>query len=240
MMLFIVFLNSPHRETPKNVIEKNREEVGLGFFRRSYCKMFFCSACVFELPSLRNTRKHDKTKKSQGKTDIEIFVDLFWERFSTGLFTQNIVMMFLNSPYRETPKNVLRTKKQVKKKKSAGVWVVWDLANCAGNCARSPNLALLSEGVATGQEQSYYEAPLWLANGYKKGKKGCRFPALFALRAYEAASSYNRMPAQRISKKRRSPCSSWHWNTEWAVLAQPIPCAVCFTVLENTTGLCCH
>jgi hypothetical protein len=29
---FIVFLNSPHRETPKNVINKNREKVGFGFF----------------------------------------------------------------------------------------------------------------------------------------------------------------------------------------------------------------
>jgi hypothetical protein len=26
-----VFLNSPHRETPKNVIKKNREKVGFGF-----------------------------------------------------------------------------------------------------------------------------------------------------------------------------------------------------------------
>jgi hypothetical protein len=34
---FIVFLNSPHRETPKNVIKKNREKIGFGFF----CKTFF-------------------------------------------------------------------------------------------------------------------------------------------------------------------------------------------------------
>jgi hypothetical protein len=29
---FIVFLNSPHRETPKNVIKKNRETTGFGIF----------------------------------------------------------------------------------------------------------------------------------------------------------------------------------------------------------------
>jgi hypothetical protein len=33
---FIVFLNSPHRETPKNVIKKNREKIGFGFF----CRLF--------------------------------------------------------------------------------------------------------------------------------------------------------------------------------------------------------
>jgi hypothetical protein len=29
---FIVFLNSPHRETPKNVIKNNYEKIGFGFF----------------------------------------------------------------------------------------------------------------------------------------------------------------------------------------------------------------
>jgi hypothetical protein len=29
--VFIVFLNSPHRETPKNVVKKNREKIGFGF-----------------------------------------------------------------------------------------------------------------------------------------------------------------------------------------------------------------
>ena len=37
---FIVFLNSPHRETPKNVIKENREKIGLGFFCRFFCKKF--------------------------------------------------------------------------------------------------------------------------------------------------------------------------------------------------------
>jgi hypothetical protein len=33
-VFFIVFLNSPHRETPKNVIKKNQEKIGFGFFCR--------------------------------------------------------------------------------------------------------------------------------------------------------------------------------------------------------------
>jgi hypothetical protein len=33
---FIVFLNSPHRETPKNVIKQNREKIGFGFFCRFF------------------------------------------------------------------------------------------------------------------------------------------------------------------------------------------------------------
>jgi hypothetical protein len=60
-IFFIVFLNSPHRETPKNVINKNREKIGFGFlveffvktFRRDFFQNVFCSA--FELPSLKNT-----------------------------------------------------------------------------------------------------------------------------------------------------------------------------------------
>jgi hypothetical protein len=43
-----------------------------------------------------------------------------WEKFSTWTFCKNIFMVFLNSPCRETPKNVL--KKKVKKKK-VGWWV---------------------------------------------------------------------------------------------------------------------
>jgi hypothetical protein len=31
LRFFIVFLNAPHRETPKKVIKENREKVGFGF-----------------------------------------------------------------------------------------------------------------------------------------------------------------------------------------------------------------
>jgi hypothetical protein len=49
-VFFIVFVNSPHRETPKNVIKQNREKIGFGFlveffvktFRHDvFCKTFF-------------------------------------------------------------------------------------------------------------------------------------------------------------------------------------------------------
>jgi hypothetical protein len=36
---FIVFLNSPHRETPKNVIKKSRK-IGFGFFVVFFAKTF--------------------------------------------------------------------------------------------------------------------------------------------------------------------------------------------------------
>jgi hypothetical protein len=46
LRFFIMFLNSPHRETPKNVIKENREKIGFGFFCRLFCKnlttRFFC------------------------------------------------------------------------------------------------------------------------------------------------------------------------------------------------------
>jgi hypothetical protein len=77
----------------------------------------FCS--VFELPSLRNTRKRDKTKKVEEKLP-SIFLSKFWEKFSTWTFCKNILMVFMNSPCRETPKNVLI--KKIKEKK-VGWWV---------------------------------------------------------------------------------------------------------------------
>jgi hypothetical protein len=71
--LFIVFLNSPHRDTPKNVIKKNCEKIGVGFFVDFFVKTFrhdfflqrVCSA--FELPSPSSTRKRNKTEKVEEK-----------------------------------------------------------------------------------------------------------------------------------------------------------------------------
>jgi hypothetical protein len=37
-IFFIVFLNSPHRETPRNVIKQIREKVGFWIFGRIFCK----------------------------------------------------------------------------------------------------------------------------------------------------------------------------------------------------------
>jgi hypothetical protein len=84
--------------------------------------MFFSKRvflCVFELPSLRTTRKRDKTKKVEEKLTSK-FCRFFWEKFSTWTFYKNISVVFLNSPCRETPQNLL--KKQGKEKK-VGWWV---------------------------------------------------------------------------------------------------------------------
>jgi hypothetical protein len=97
---FIVFLNSPYREAPKNVINKTEKKSVLDFWSNFLSKffdtMFFVKRfCVcFELPSLRNTRKRDKTKKNRGKTDIEILsiflekvFDMgFWQKYVHGVF----------------------------------------------------------------------------------------------------------------------------------------------------------
>jgi hypothetical protein len=77
-LIFVVFLNSLHREAPKNAIKKIEKKSVLDF-GRIFCKNFstrfflqnvFCG--VFELPS---------QKKSRGKTDIEVFVDFFGKSF---------------------------------------------------------------------------------------------------------------------------------------------------------------
>jgi hypothetical protein len=75
---FVVFLNSPHRETPKNVRKKSRTKrfwILLSIFLQNV----FCS--VFELPSLRNTRKLDKTKKVEKNLTSNFLVDFFGKSF---------------------------------------------------------------------------------------------------------------------------------------------------------------
>jgi hypothetical protein len=66
---FIVFLNSPHRETPKNVIKQNREKIGLGFFCRFFCKNFstpfFCK--TFFVVFLNSHRKETPEKAIKQK-----------------------------------------------------------------------------------------------------------------------------------------------------------------------------
>jgi hypothetical protein len=69
LSFFIVFLKSPHRETPKNVIKTKSRKHRFWIFGRFFCKTFstrsflqnvFCS--VFELPSLRNAQKRTRKK----------------------------------------------------------------------------------------------------------------------------------------------------------------------------------
>jgi hypothetical protein len=67
----MVFWKSPHRETPKNVINKNEKKSGLDFSSNALEKLFDMDILqkyvrgVFELPSPRNAKK--RTKKKQGK-----------------------------------------------------------------------------------------------------------------------------------------------------------------------------
>jgi hypothetical protein len=56
-------------------------------------KVIFCSA--FELPSLRNIRKRDETKKIEEKLTSK-FCRFFWGKFSTWTFCKSIAVVFLN------------------------------------------------------------------------------------------------------------------------------------------------
>jgi hypothetical protein len=95
-IVFVVFLNSYC--SPRNAQKrdkKNREKIGFGFwvefFDTIFVCIFFCS--VFELPSLRNTRKRDKTKKVEEKLTSEI-LSIFLKGFRHGLFTNMFLWCF--------------------------------------------------------------------------------------------------------------------------------------------------
>jgi hypothetical protein len=62
---------------------------------------------------LKNTRKRDKTKKVEEKLTSK-FLSKFRKSFRRT-FCKNICVVFLNSPCRETPKNVLKKKSRKKK-----------------------------------------------------------------------------------------------------------------------------
>jgi hypothetical protein len=127
----------PHRETPENVT-KNREKIGFGFlvdflfsfFAISFSNVF-CS--VFELPSLRNTRKRDFKKVEKKLTPK--FLSIFWDFFSTWTFCKNISVVFLNSPCREASKNVQKSKSR--EKKSGDGWVGVGFSTCTGGIRRA-------------------------------------------------------------------------------------------------------
>jgi ubiquitin C-terminal hydrolase len=99
---FIVFLNSPHRETPKNVIKQNREKIGLGFFvdcfvktfrhdTRFFCKTFF----VVLLNSHRKEtpKKAIKQKKAEEKRQSNFLSIL--RIFSEKVFDMDFLHFFL-------------------------------------------------------------------------------------------------------------------------------------------------
>jgi hypothetical protein len=100
-IFLIVFLNSPHRETPKNVMKQISRKSRFWIFCRIFCKSFstrfflqivFCS--VFELPSLRNTRKRDKTKNVEEKLTSKFVVEIFGKSFRHGLFVKIFLWCF--------------------------------------------------------------------------------------------------------------------------------------------------
>jgi hypothetical protein len=78
----------------------------------------FCS--VFELPSLRNTRKRDKTKKRRGKTDIKSFCRNFGKSFRQDFLQKHFYGVFELPLPRNAQK---RTKKKSQGKKKVGWWV---------------------------------------------------------------------------------------------------------------------
>jgi hypothetical protein len=93
-IFFVVFLNSPHREMPKNVIKnksrKNRFWIFGRFFWKNFSTRFVLQNVfprVFELPSLRNTRNRDKTKQIEEKLTSQ-FLWIFWDLLSTMDFLQ--------------------------------------------------------------------------------------------------------------------------------------------------------
>jgi hypothetical protein len=96
-------------------------------FGRIFCKNFltrffwqdvFCSA--FELPSLRNTRKRDKTKKVEGKLTSKKFVEILEKVFDMDFLQKYFYGVFELPLPRNAQK---RIKKSQGKKKSDGGWV---------------------------------------------------------------------------------------------------------------------
>jgi hypothetical protein len=87
---------------------------------------------MFLLPTPRNNQKRDKQIEKSGFEKKSIFCKSFSTRLfcktffvcprqiSTWTFCKNVFVVFLNSPYRETPKNVLKTKKQGEKSRLVG------------------------------------------------------------------------------------------------------------------------
>jgi hypothetical protein len=115
-IFFVVFLNSPHRETPKNVIKKIDKKSVWDFvtiFLQNVC------CCIFELPSLRNTLNRDKPKKVEEKLTSKI-LPIFWGKvFDMGLFTKILFVVLLNA------QKPTKNKRQEKKSRLVGGWV-WD------------------------------------------------------------------------------------------------------------------
>jgi hypothetical protein len=111
-------------------------------------KTFFVG--VFELPSLRNTRKCDKTKKAEGKLTSK-FLSFFFEKVFGMDFLQSIVYGVFELPL---PRNALKrtNKLQGGKSRLVGGWVR-DPANVRGGPSiffASPSPEKNGAGLRTG------------------------------------------------------------------------------------------
>jgi hypothetical protein len=78
----------------------------------------FCS--VFELPSLRNTRKRDKTKKVEEKLTSKFFVKILEKVFDMDFLQKYFYGVFELPLPRNAQK---RTKKKSQEKKKSEGWV---------------------------------------------------------------------------------------------------------------------
>jgi hypothetical protein len=114
----IVFLTSPHREAPQNTTKQNREKIGLGFFCRFFCKnlstRFFGKTFFVVLLNSRRKEAPEKAIIKKIKEKRHRNFCRFSENFLGKVFDMDFLhffkTVFLNSPHRETPKNVIKKK----------------------------------------------------------------------------------------------------------------------------------
>jgi hypothetical protein len=96
-----------------------------------FCKTFFCS--VFELPSLRNTRTRDKTKKVEEKLTSNILSICLGKVFDIDFLQKHFYGVFeLPLPRNARGRTKTNAKKKSRKKKSAGGWVGLGFSKCTG------------------------------------------------------------------------------------------------------------
>jgi hypothetical protein len=88
----------------------------------------FCS--VFELPSLRNTRKRDKTKKVEEKLSSKFLVEILEKGFDMD-FLQKYMYGVFELPLPRNAQKRTKKKSQEKKSRMVGGWV-GDLVNVRG------------------------------------------------------------------------------------------------------------
>jgi hypothetical protein len=119
----MAYLNSPHREAPKNATQKIEKKSVFGFFIDFFATTFRrlkrLLRVFFELPSLRNTRKRDKTKKKvEGKPApgllslLRAFDMGFLQYHLCGVLNKRIFLAyFFYSRRWKLPENAMKQKK---------------------------------------------------------------------------------------------------------------------------------